>query len=179
MQFIFGGRNPGGLVAIFTDEKSVLKAAEAVRKAGFTKFDAITPYPVHGMDDAMGLKASWLPWVTFIGGATGCAIAVAFQWWVAAVDWPLIIGGKPYFSLPAFIPITFELTVLFGGLSTVAALFVVCGLPKINPPIIDKSLTDDRFAIFIPDTDTGYNVEKIDKLFRTLDAEEVRKVAEF
>ncbi len=172
-------KGTGGLVGIWSDQNQVLKAAAAVRDAGFKKFDALTPFPVHGMDDAMGLKASWLPWVTFIGGTTGCITALAFQWYVAAYDWPLIIGGKPFFSLPAFIPITFELTILFGGLATVGAMFVVCGLPKLNPPIIDSSLTDNRFAIFIPENDVGYNVEKIDKLFRGLNAEEIRKVAEF
>lgn len=169
----------GGLVGIWSDEHAVLKAAEATRKAGFKVFDAITPFPVHGMDDAVGIKRSWLPWVTFIGGSTGCALAVLFQWYVAAYDWPLVIGGKPFFSLPAFIPITFELTVLFGGLSTVAALLVVCDLPRLMPPVIDPRLTDDRFAIFISERDEAYNVEKIDKLFRSLDAEEVKKVAEF
>ncbi|HEX4925635.1 MAG TPA: DUF3341 domain-containing protein, partial [Bdellovibrionales bacterium] len=158
----------GGLVGIWSDEHSVLKAAEAAKNAGFTKFDAITPFPVHGMDDAMGLKRSWLPWVTFVMGAFGCAFAIWLQWYVAAYDWPLNIGGKPFFSLPAFIPVAFELTVLIGGLSTVAALFYMCGLPKVNPPIIDTRLTDDKFAIFIPENDTGYNVEKIDKLFRQL-----------
>jgi len=172
--------NPtGGLVGIWSEEHQVISAAKAVRDAGYKKFDAITPFPVHGMDDAMGLKASWLPWVTFFAGIFGCGFAVWFQWYVAAYDWPLIIGGKPFFSLPAFVPIMFELTVLIGGLSTVGALFVVCGLPKVNPPIIDPRLTDDRFAIFIPETDVGYNVEKIDKLFRQLGAEEIKKIAEF
>jgi hypothetical protein len=172
-------KTSGGLVGIWSDENQVLKAAAAVRDAGFKKFDAITPFPVHGMDDAMGLKPSFLPWITLIGGLSGCTLAIWFQWYVAAYDWPLIIGGKPFFSLPAFIPVTFELTVLIGGLSTVAGLFVVCGLPKVNPPVIDPSLTDDRFALFIPETDVGYNVEKIDKLFRQLGAEEIRKIAEY
>src|SRR5688572_5250737 len=99
----------GGLAGIWSDEHSVLKAAEAVKKAGFTKFDAITPFPVHGMDAAMGLKPSFLPWVTFVFGSLGCFLALLFQWYVAAWDWPLNIGGKPFFSLPAFIPVTFEL----------------------------------------------------------------------
>jgi hypothetical protein len=172
-------KRTGGLVGIWSDEHAVLKAAKAARAAGFTKFDAISPFPIHGMDDAMGLKRSWLPWVTFFAGTFGCLFALWMQWYIAVYDWPLNIGGKPYFSLPAFIPVIFELTILIGGLVTVAALFVTVGLPKVNPPVIDPRLTDDRFALYVPENDTGYNVDKIDRLFREHGAEEIRKVAEY
>jgi hypothetical protein len=169
----------GGLAGVWSTEKGILEAAKKVHSSGYRKFETITPYPVHGMDDAMGLKRSFIPWVTFFLGLTGCALGFAFQWWTSAVSWPLNIGGKPLFSAPAFIPVTFELTVLFGSLCSVAACFIACGLPKFQPPIIDPSFTDDKFGLFIPEDDTGYDVSKIDGLFKELGAEEVRKVGEF
>ena len=97
---------------------------------GFKKYDAYTPYPVHGLDDAMGLKRSWIPYATFFAGITGAISAAALEIWTSAVDWPINIGGKPMVSFPAFIPIIFELTVLFGGLTTMGALFYACDLPN-------------------------------------------------
>src|ERR1700728_3050362 len=119
--------NTTGVMAVFKDERTLLKAAKSTReKFNFVHYDAFTPYPVHGIDEAMGIKRSWLPWVTFFAGITGTVSALALEIWTSAIDWPINIGGKPFVSLPAFIPITFELTVLFGGLATVGALFYVC-----------------------------------------------------
>src|ERR1700742_4132558 len=100
-----------GVIAVFKDENDLISAARQAReKMRFTKYDAFTPYPVHGLDDAMGIKRSWLPWVTFFAGLTGALTALALDVWTSAVDWPVNIGGKPLVSLPAFIPIIFELT---------------------------------------------------------------------
>lgn len=164
-----------GIAAIYTTEEAVLKAAKKVREAGFTKFDAITPYPVHGMEEACGIKRSWIPYVTFVAGITGLVSGLLLTWWTSAVNWPLNVGGKPPFSLPAFIPIMFELTILFAALSSVATLFYVCGIPCVNPPIIDKDLTCNKFAIFIPQDDTGYDERKVEDLFRSSGASEVKK----
>lgn len=140
-------------VGVFTNEHDVLDATTACREAGFAFHDVFLPYAVHGMEDAMGIKRSWLTWVTFLAGAAGTTIALAGQWYVSAYDWPLNIGGKDPFALPAFIPIAFELTVLIGGLSTVAALFAVCKLfpGKDVKPIVD-GVTDDKFAIVLERT---------------------------
>lgn len=168
----------GGLVAFFPDEHSLLDAAHKVRAAGFEKFDSYTPFPIHGMDQAIGLKPSKLPYVTFVAGLTGCLAGLGLQTYINVYDWPINIGGKPQFSLPAFVPIIFELTILFGALATVGAMIAFCGLPKANPPIIDPGITDDKFALFIPEDDRGYDIAKIDSLFKDLGAVEVRKVAE-
>jgi len=173
------GKQRGGLVGIWSDEEKILKAARRFRESGFRKFDTISPFPIHGMDEAMDLKRSFIPWVTFITGCTGCAVGLGFQWWTSAISWPINIGGKPMFSHAAFIPITFEFTILFAALSSVAALFIVCGLPKYKPNVIDPSFTDDKFGLFVPEDDSGYDVSKIDSLFKELGAEEVRKVLEF
>jgi len=172
------GKYQSGIAAIFLTEEQVVKAAKKVKDSGFTKFDAISPYPIHGMEEACGIKRSWIPYVTFLMGLIGLLAGLWFTWWTSAVDWALNVGGKPFFSLPAFIPIMFELTVLFAALSSVAALFYACGIPKVNPPVIDLDLTSHKFAIFIPANDTGYDEKKIEEMFRSLGAAEVKK-AEF
>lgn len=169
----------GGIAGIYLEESTVLNAATKVREAGFTKFEAITPYPVHGMEEACGIKRSPIPYVTFCAGVVGLMAAIAMTYYMSVVDWALNIGGKPFFSGPAFVPIMFELTVLFAALSSVGAFFYLCGMPKIDPPVIDKDLTCHKFAIFIPENDVGYNFERAQKILKDLGADEIKKVAEF
>ncbi|MFZ3231065.1 MAG: DUF3341 domain-containing protein [Pseudobdellovibrio sp.] len=169
----------GGMAAIFLEESKVLIAAKKVKESGFIKFDAISPYPIHGMEEACGIKRSGIPYVTFIAGIVGLLAGLALTYYTSVVDWPIIISGKPMFSLPAFIPIIFELTVLFAALSSVVALFVVCKMPRINPPVIDKDLSCHKFAIFIPENDVGYSEDRISRLFKELGATEIKKVMEY
>ncbi len=138
-----------GVVGFFDDPKMLIEATKRVRDARYQHFDAFTPYPVHGLEAAQGLKRSPLPFVTFGAGLTGFCLAFLLQYWTSAVDWPIIVGGKPYNSWPAFVPIIFELTVLFAGLSTVGAMFLLNGLPNSRRKIFDPSITRDRFAIVI------------------------------
>lgn len=166
-----------GIVGFFKDDDALLAAAKKTYAAGYRNFDTLTPFPIHGMDAAMGLKPSFIPWFTFISGLIGCAFGLGMQWWTHSVSWALNIGGKPLFSLPAYIPIIFETTVLFGALITVGGMFYVCGLPRINPPIIDPDITCHKFALFIPETDKGY--DKAQDFLKSLGASDVRKVAEF
>jgi len=169
----------GGLLGVWSDEHQLIEAAKKVKAAGFNKFDTISPFPIHGMDDVMDLPRSKVPIVAFVASLVGTITAVGFQSWVFIVDWPLNIGGKPHFSLPAFVPIIFELTVLFGALTTVAVMLFWNNLPRFNVPVLHPGLTDDKFGLFIPENDQGYDVAKIDKLFQGLGAEEIVKVAEF
>ncbi len=169
----------GGIAAIFLDEAATIKAANKVRESGYVKFDAITPYPVHGMEEACGIKRSPIPYVTFVAGLIGLAAGLALTYYTSVTDWPINIGGKPMFSLPAFVPILFELTVLFAALVSVAAFFYLCGMPKVDPPVIDKDLTCHKFAIFIPENDIGYSPDRIEKMFKDLGADEIKKVAEY
>lgn len=164
-----------GMAAIFDTEADILKAATKVRESGYTKFDAISPYPIHGMEEAAGIKRSWIPYVTFVAGLAGLTCGLLLTWWTSAVDWPVNVGGKPFFSLPAFIPIMFELTILLASLCSVGALFAAAGLPAIDPPTIDPDLTSHRFAIFIPSDDTGYDEKKLETLFKSLGAAVVKK----
>ncbi|MNJ98573.1 hypothetical protein D3C87_163400 [compost metagenome] len=164
-----------GIAGIWLDEHKVVAAARKTREAGFTKFDAITPYPVHGMEEACGIKRSWIPYVTFVAAVVGLTSGLLLTWWTSAVNWAVNVGGKPFFSLPAFIPIMFELTILFAALSSVAALFYVCKMPKVDPPSIDPDLTSHKFAIFVPHNDTGYDEAKLETMFKEWGAAEVKR----
>jgi hypothetical protein len=138
-----------GVIGYFNDPETLIKATRQVRDARYQYFDVFSPYPIHGMDAAMGLKRSPIPFVTFIAGLTGGSLAFLFEYWTSAVDWPINVGGKPFNSWPAFIPITFELTVLFAGLATAGAMLLFNGLPNSRRKAFDVSLTNDRFALVI------------------------------
>ena len=164
-----------GVAGIWLDEHKLVDAARKVREKGFTRFEAISPFPLHGIDEAMGLKFSFIPWITLIFGLLGFSFGTWFTWWTSAASWPIIVGGKPMWSLPAFIPVMFECTILFAALASVGALFMVCGLPAVDPPVIDPALSSHKFAIFIPETDTGYNPAAVEQLMRDLGAVEVKR----
>ena len=119
------------LLAEFSNPRELLKAAGEVRDAGYKCFDCHSPFPVHGMDAAMGMKASKLGWVVAGGGFAGTCTAVTMQWWMSAVDYKIVTSGKPLFSFQAFVPIIFELTILFSAFFTVH-LCTVNHLSKTN-----------------------------------------------
>jgi hypothetical protein len=167
-----------GMAGIWLDEHSLVKAAKETREAGFSKFEAISPYPLHGIDEAMDIPRSFIPWVTFSFGLAGGAFGLWFTYWTHSVDWPNVIGGKPMFSLAAYIPVIFECTILLAALSSVGAMIILNGLPKVDPPIIDPDLTSHKFALFVPQDDPQYDAKKVEELFRSLGASEV-KASEF
>lgn len=138
-----------GVIGYFDEPGLLMEATTRARDAKFGPIDTFTPYPIHGMEAAQGLRRSWLPWVTFGAGITGLVCGYLLQYWTSAVDWPINVGGKPMNSWPAFIPVTFEATVLFAGLFTVGAMFLVNGLPNIKRRAFDPRLTRDRFALLI------------------------------
>ena len=172
-------KGQSGFVGFYTDESELLEACRKTRVAGFQKFDAITPYPVHGIEYAIGIKRSIIPWVTFFAGLIGGTFGLWLQYWTSSVSWALNVGGKPFFSWPAFIPVTFELTVLLGALTSVGALFYLCGLPKVDPPILDPDLTSHKFAIFIPEDDTGFDRVRTEQHLKNVGASNVRYVSNY
>ena len=144
-------------VAWFEREDAILEAARAARQAGYAIGDAYTPYAVHGMDEAMGLGPSRLPWVCFGCGLAGLLLAISFQLWTSAIDWPLNVGGKPPASVLAFVPLTFEVMVLFAGLGSVAALFLRARLyPSRSPRFLLPRVTNDRFALVLTGPDSQF-----------------------
>lgn len=134
--------------ASFAEPGLLLEAVKRLKTDGYRVIDTYTPFPVHGMDEAMGLKPSRLPRACLAFGLLGLAIALGVQIWTSAYDYPLIVGGKPLVALPAFVPVSFELTVLMAGLGVVATLFVVSGMrPKFKVPDLHPGVNDDRFVV--------------------------------
>ncbi|MCR9292315.1 MAG: DUF3341 domain-containing protein [bacterium] len=171
-----------GWMAEYEDENKLLDAARKVRDSGYTRIDAFTPFPVHGIDEALGIKPTVLPWFTFCAGATGTLTALTMQWWMNAYDYPYIISGKPFASWPAFIPVTFELTVLFSAFMTLFAMLGLNGLPKLsnalfNNPRFDRA-TDDRFFLWVDSRDKYFNSDKVRNLLADTGAIEVDEVKE-
>jgi len=121
-------KNAWGLIAEFSSADDLIRGAREVREAGFTKWDAHTPYPVHGLDEAMGIRKTVLPWLVLGAGVTGCVLGYVMQWWMNGVDYKLIVGGKPFNSVPSDIPVIFEVTVL---LSSLTAFFSMLGLNRL------------------------------------------------
>ncbi len=165
-----------GVLALYTDPDSLLNAAAQAKEHGFPEMDAFTPYPVHGLSEALGIRKSWIPYVTLVMGLTGSTLGLTFMIWTSAFDWPILIGGKPMISLPAFIPITFECGVLIGGTMTLAALLLACGLPNLKGPVLDRDLTNDRFGLWIPETGPGWNETRIVQFLKSTGAADVRVI---
>lgn len=150
-----------GLLAEYEDQDKLIAAAKAVRDQGFTRWDSYSPYPVHGIDPAMGIKPTHLPWFVLGAGLVGLTIAVVFQWWANAVDYAWIVSGKPFWSIPANVPIAFELTILFSAITTFVSMLVLNGLPKPSHPL-DRvrrfaRVTDDRFFLLIEAADAKFD----------------------
>src|SRR5215831_20193076 len=138
------------IVATFRDETSLLKAVVPVRRQGFRLYDVYAPYPIHGLDEAMGIKRTRLPFVTLGAGLSGLMTALILQFYTNIIDWPLDVGGKPDNSTLAFVPISFELTVLFAGLTTVAAFFLRARLfPGNRECLAAPGITNDTFALVL------------------------------
>ena len=171
-----------GTVAEFTSVDTLLTACRRVRDAGYKKTDAFTPFPVHGIDEALGIKKTILPWIVLVCGLTGTATALTMQIWMNAIDYPYIISGKPYISLPAFIPVAFELTILFASFGTFFGMWILNGLPKFSNPIFtdprfDRA-TDDRFFLYIDSKDDRYDQAGVEKLLGDTGSEYIQTVVE-
>lgn len=169
-----------GLLAEFEHPGALLKAAEKVRDAGYQKYDTYSPFPVHGMDDAMGLKPSKLGWIVLIHGMLGLSGALAMITFMAYFDYPLNISGKPFLNWPAFVPVTFELTVLLSAFGTVFGMFFLNGLPRHHHPLFNSDsfarATDDGFFLCIEANDTLFTEEKATDLLKNAGSVQIEKV---
>jgi len=157
-------QNVYGMLAEFEDAGALLRAARKVREAGYSNFDAHSPFPIHGMDEAMGEQRSPLGWIVGIMGLIGGGGALLMQWWTSAVNYPVIVGGKPFFSLPAFIPITFELTILLAAFGAVFGMLYLNRLPKLFHPNFFSNrferVTDGGFFMSIEASDPQFEVDR-------------------
>src|SRR5664280_520188 len=159
----------------FDDEVPLLEAIRILRDKKETIADVLSPFPVHGLDEALSIKRSRIPVGGFIFGALGAILAFGFQAWVFTVSYPLIIGGKPFFSVPTFVPITFEVTVLFSGLAMVAALFIKSRLkPEITFTPVDVRITDDRFVILVDTPDNDASLERVRSILSGIQTVEIK-----
>ena len=166
------------LMGVFPDEDTVFGALVALRRAGFEIAEVFAPYAVHGLDRAAGLRRSRIGFVTVTAAALGSISFYLFQDWVSAMNWPLNIGGKPYSSAPAWIPVVFEVGVLAAGLATVLALFVRSGLyPGKKPDLVDPRVTDDRFAVMLDLPDAGFDMGEARRICMLHGAESVEEVS--
>ena len=175
-------RMPWGLLAEYQDPAALRAAARAVRDAGYRRWDCYCPFPVHGLDEAMGIRSTVLPWLVFAGGLAGCLIALAMQWYVNSpataasaagglAGFPLVFSGKPYWSLAANIPIAFELTVLLASLTAFLGLWAFIRLPQYHfPPFASRQfrrVTDDGFALVIQSRDEKFDPATTRELIRS------------
>ncbi len=153
---------PYGLIATFETAPGLYHAAESVRDAGYRHWDCITPFPVHGLDRAMGLRRSIVPRISLAGGITGFITGMSMIWWTGAVDYKLIVGGKPLFSPMFAFPVGYELTILFTAFATIIGMFVVNGLPMHYHPVLKyehiRRGMDDTFFIVIECRDPRFNL---------------------
>lgn len=168
-----------GILGHFRTPDAALEAAARVRDSEWTHFDFLTPFPIHGMEDAMGQKRSWVPYITALLAVAGILAAQGLQNYIMVYDWPMNFGGKPLFAWPAFIPITFELMVLFGAVGT-AIVAIVAGkrdtVPQPPPMAIETGASVDRFVLWISATDPRYDEGQALEFARSLGALEVRAV---
>jgi mono/diheme cytochrome c family protein len=171
-----------GWMAEYADDNQLLDAARKVRDSGYSRTDAFAPFPIHGIDEALGIKPTVLPWFTLIAGATGTLTALTMQYWMNAVDYPYIISGKPFASWPAFIPVAFELTVLFAAYTTVFAMLGLNGLPRFSNPMFTNPkfdrATDDRFFLWVDSRDKYFNTDKVKSLLESTGPLSVSEVKE-
>jgi len=165
-----------GILGHFYEPADALAAAAKVRDAGWKHFDFLTPFPVHGMEDAMGQKKSWIPYVTAVLALCGILFAQGLQNYVMVWDWPMNFGGKPFFAWPSFVPITFELMVLFAAVGT-AAVAVFAGkrdtIPQPPALEIETGATIDKFVVWISATDPKFDATQTASFVTNLGADGV------
>jgi hypothetical protein len=169
-----------GVIGEFSDPDELVEAGRKIHDMGYTKLDAMTPFPVHGIDAALGLPESKLGWMVIWCSAAGAATALLLKWWIGAINYPLVIGGKPLFDFSYSIPVTFELTVLFSAFGAFLGMFAFNGLPKLYHPAFKHPSTyrasDDRFLLVIEADDPKFDPLKSVEHLRSVGADVVEVV---
>ena len=170
------------MLAEFDTTKDCVHAAEKLRDGGYSRFDAHTPFPVHGMDRAMGLKPSILGWIVLVMGTTGLLAGITMMMWMNGIDYPIVIGGKPPYSFPSMVPICFELTVLFSAFGAVFGMLGLNKLPRHHHPVFEserfRGATTDKFFLSVESIDPKYDAVKTRALFESAHATNVETIEE-
>ena len=185
-------QTPAGELGAFDDADALVGAAEKLRDAGFLKWDVHSPFPVHGMDKAMGLRPTILPWITLIHGLAGAALGLLLVWWTNATSMPgvpsavrgyeYLISGKPLFSLPANVPIIFELAILFAAFGAILGMFGLNKLPMLYNPLFQsrvfQGVTRDRLCIVVERDDPLFDEGLVGEIFHALGAVSIERIVE-
>ncbi|TLX77709.1 DUF3341 domain-containing protein [Labilibacter sediminis] len=169
-------KNNKFITGMFFDDKDLIEAIEKIQEKGVFIFDVRTPFPVHGLDDILKYKRSRLPRLGFVAGVLGAICAFLFQAWVFTEAWPINFGGKPLLSVPSFIPVTFEMAVLFAAISLVFGFLIKSGIgPGAETIIFDERTTDDAFLVVIKE-DENIEVKRAEEVLREVGAEDIKLV---
>ena len=171
-----------GVLAEFDTATELVDAANRVRLAGYTHTDAFSPFPLHEIDEALGIKRSILPLLVFCGGVTGLLTGIALQVFVHYIEYPLNVGGRPYISIPSFVPPAYELTILLAGFTAVFGMLFLNGLPRPYHPVFNVPrfalATREKFFLLIEAADPKYDYEKVRNFMEELKPQEVFDVPE-
>lgn len=171
-----------GILAEFATPADLYHAAEKIRDAGYRRWDTYSPFPVHGMEEAMGFDRTILPLIVAVGGFTGAGLGFLMQWWMSAVDYQLVTQGKPFASWQAFVPITFECGILFSAFAALIGMLALNGLPRWNHPLMKKerflSSSDDKFFVCIEAADGNFHPERTRQLLEKAGATSIELVEE-
>lgn len=171
-----------GIIAEFENAEELLHAAKRAREAGYTQMDAYSPFPVHGLSEAIGFEDHKVPWVVFISGVIGAIAGFALQYYVSVIDYPLNVGGRPFLSWPSFIPVTFETTVLFAAFGAFIGMLALNGLPQPYHPVFNaprfERASQDRFFLCIEAKDPLFDRVKTRHFLESVGARLVSEVEE-
>lgn len=171
---------PFGLIAEFKDVDQILDAARKTYKEGYRRIEAYSPFPVEGLARAIGMKGTVLPWIVLAGGILGGLAGYGLQYWVSVIEYPLNIGGRPDHSWPAFIPVTFECTILGAALSAVLGMLALNGLPRPYHPVFNVEEFDlassDRFFLLILSRDEKFDLQATHQFLAELHPESIKVV---
>src|SRR6056297_2549779 len=169
-----------GILAEVRNPKELIDIARTVNKNGYKKYDTFSPFPIHGIDKAMSLQKSKLGWIVLSHGLVGLTGALSMIYFMMVYDYPLNISGKSLLNIPAWIPVTFELTILLSAFGAVFGMFFLNGLPKLNHPLFNsenfKKATDDGFFVCIESEDPQFDEENVEKLFKDAGAVQIESI---
>jgi len=169
-----------GLMAEFDSPAELTAAAHRTRERGYIKVDAYTPFPIEGLADALGFRRTHVPLVVLVGAIVGCVTGYLMQYWMSAVNYPINVGGRPYHSWPAFIVVTFEMTILIAGFAAVLGMLALNGLPMPYHPVFNSPrfalASRDRFFLCIEASDTKFDREETRRFLESLGAHDIVEV---
>ena len=176
------GTRVHGMTAVFTDTPGVYHAAEKVRDAGYKKWDLNSPFPIHGIEEAMGFRKTILPYIVFGAGLGGAFVGWLMQFWMSAVDYEIVVQGKPYGAWEPLVPIIFELGVLHAAFAALLGMLALNGLPRFNHPLFTSEsflkTSDDRFVIGIEANDKNFDPEATKKLLEDAGGTDIELIEE-